>query len=180
MTNMFLSFDFHIEFKPGAANIVADALSRRDTEEVVEVMVLSEVTFKLFDVLRREIDDDPELHALRNEAAAGVRSPKLVVLDSLLTIEGQVYMPPASPCHHVTLLTMQSKAVNKVIAMYLCCLAGDQPGQWLQWFAWAEYCYNTAFHSWLRTTPFCVVYGYDPPSLCVYVHGEAQLPVVHH
>jgi hypothetical protein len=117
MTNMFLSFDFHIEFKPGAANIIADALSRRDTEEVVEVMVLSEVTFKLFDVLRREIDDDPELHALRNEAAAGVRSPKLVVLDSLLTIEGQVYMPPASPCHHVTLLTMQSKAVNKVFVL---------------------------------------------------------------
>jgi hypothetical protein len=27
----------------------------------------------------------------------------------------------------------QSKAMNKVITMYLRCLAGDRPRQWLQW-----------------------------------------------
>jgi hypothetical protein len=73
-----------------------------------------------------------------------------------------------------------SEAVNKVIAMYLRCLAGDRPRQWLQWLPWAEYCYNTTFHSSLKTTPFRVVYGRDPPSLHAYVHGEAQLPAIHH
>jgi transposase InsO family protein len=39
----------------------------------------------------------------------------------------------------------QGEAVNKVITMYLCCLVGDRPRQWLKWLPWAENCYNTAF-----------------------------------
>jgi transposase InsO family protein len=39
----------------------------------------------------------------------------------------------------------QSEAVNKVITMYLRCLIGDRPRQWLKWLPWAEYCYNTTF-----------------------------------
>jgi hypothetical protein len=63
--------------------------------------------------------------------------------------------------------------------MYLRCLAGDRTQQWLQWLPWAEYCYNTNFHSSLRLTPFSVVYGREPPSLRAYTQGEARLPVVH-
>jgi len=48
----------------------------------------------------------------------------------------------------------QSEAVNKTIAMYLRCITGDRPRAWLNWLPWTEYCYNTAFHSALRTTPF--------------------------
>jgi transposase InsO family protein len=74
----------------------------------------------------------------------------------------------------------QSEAVNKVITMYLRGLAGDRPRQWLQWLLWAEYCYNTGFHSSLKTMPFKVVYGRDPPSLRSYGHGNTQLRAVHH
>jgi len=59
----------------------------------------------------------------------------------------------------------QSEAVNKTIAMYLRCITGDRPRDWLDWLLWVEYCYNTAFHSALRTTPFTVVYGRPPPAL---------------
>jgi hypothetical protein len=62
----------------------------------------------------------------------------------------------------------QTEAVNKAIGMYLRCLTGDQPRQWLQWLPWAEYIYNTAFHTALQETPFCVVYGRDPPTLRSY------------
>ena len=59
----------------------------------------------------------------------------------------------------------QTEAVNKIIAMYLRCLTGDRPRQWLRWLSWVEYYYNTSFQSSLKETPFKVVYGRDPPSL---------------
>lgn len=66
----------------------------------------------------------------------------------------------------------QAEAVNRVIAMYLRCLTGDRPRQWLQWLSWAEYCYNTSNHSALRDTPFRVVYGRNSPSFRDYIPGE--------
>ena len=72
----------------------------------------------------------------------------------------------------------QSEAVNKTIAMYLRCLTGDRPRDWLEWLPWAEYCYNTAYHSALRTSPFTVVYGRAPPELLPYSSGSARTDVV--
>jgi hypothetical protein len=57
----------------------------------------------------------------------------------------------------------QSEVTNKIIVMYLRCLTGDRPRQWLRWLPWAEYCFNTSFQTSLKTTPFKVVYGRDPP-----------------
>jgi hypothetical protein len=44
----------------------------------------------------------------------------------------------------------------------------------LDWLAWAEYCYNTAFHMALRATLFEVVYGRPPPPLLPYRPGMAR------
>jgi hypothetical protein len=68
----------------------------------------------------------------------------------------------------------QSEVVNKVIAMYLRGVTGDRPRAWVDWLAWAEYCYNTSFHTALRATPFEVVYGRPPPPLIPYRQGAAQ------
>ncbi|WVZ77751.1 hypothetical protein U9M48_025578 [Paspalum notatum var. saurae] len=68
----------------------------------------------------------------------------------------------------------QSEIVNKVIAMYLRCVTGDRPRAWLDWLPWAEYCYNTSFHTALRATPFEVVYGRPPPPLLPYRPGTAR------
>jgi hypothetical protein len=69
----------------------------------------------------------------------------------------------------------QTEAANKVITMYLCCLTGDQPRQWLRWLPWAENVYNTAFQASLRDTPFKNVYGCNPPSIRL---GETRVAVV--
>jgi hypothetical protein len=73
----------------------------------------------------------------------------------------------------------QSEAANKVITMLLRCLSGDRPREWLRWLPWTEFCYNSGFQSSLKTSPFRVVYGRDPPSVRSYTLGEARLPAVH-
>jgi hypothetical protein len=68
----------------------------------------------------------------------------------------------------------QSEVVNKVIAMYLRCVTGDRPCAWVEWLPWAEYCYNTSFHTALRATPFEVVYGRPPPAILPYKPGTSR------
>jgi hypothetical protein len=44
----------------------------------------------------------------------------------------------------------QSEVTNKIITIYLHCLAGDRVRSWLRWLPWEEFCFNffyqTAFH----------------------------------
>lgn len=72
----------------------------------------------------------------------------------------------------------QSEAVNKTISMYLRCMTGDRPCAWLDWLPWAEFCYNTSFHSALKVSPFQVVYGRLPPPLPPYQPGSARTDTV--
>jgi hypothetical protein len=48
-----LGFDFTVEYKPGASNVVAGALSRRDTPEEGAILVLSAPRFNVLDRLRQ-------------------------------------------------------------------------------------------------------------------------------
>ena len=59
--------------------------------------------------------------------------------------------------------------------MYLRCVTGDRPRAWVDWLAWAEYCYNTSYHTALRATPFEVVYGRPPLALLPHTAGAAQM-----
>jgi len=72
----------------------------------------------------------------------------------------------------------QTEAANKIIVMYLRCITGDRPRQWLRWLPWAEFVYNTAFQTALKTTPFAIIYGRDPPSIRSYEPGESRVPAV--
>ncbi|KAJ4758083.1 polyprotein [Rhynchospora pubera] len=69
----------------------------------------------------------------------------------------------------------QTEVVNRTIEMYLRCLACDRPRTWLQWLPWAEFCYNTSYHSALKATPFEVVYGRPVPSLLPYTPGDTNI-----
>jgi len=69
----------------------------------------------------------------------------------------------------------QSEVANRVLGVYLRCLAGDRPCSWLRWLPWVEYCFNTSYQTALRATPFEVVYGRSPPSLVQYDPGLARV-----
>jgi hypothetical protein len=99
-----LGFDFHVEFKPGTMNVVADTLSRRDTKEVV-AMALSCPSFQLFDALRMELASTPKLRTLKQEAVVGTKGTGWRMQDGLILIKGYIYLPATSCCLHQNLAT---------------------------------------------------------------------------
>lgn len=72
----------------------------------------------------------------------------------------------------------QTEVVNQCTEAYLCCFTSDNPRQWKKWLAWAEYWYNTSFHSAAQTTPFCILYWRDPPALVRYSAGTTTVSSV--
>ena len=53
-----LGYDFSVEYKPGRHNIVADALSRKET--AASLMSLSEIQFPIFNQLKEEASTNEE------------------------------------------------------------------------------------------------------------------------
>ncbi|KAI4330765.1 hypothetical protein MLD38_029019 [Melastoma candidum] len=91
-----LGFDFTVEYKPGATNTVADALSRRDTDEG-SVLAISTPRFDFIARLRQAQDIDPTLVAMKDEIHAGTRTSPWSLTDDMVTFDGRLYIPPTSP-----------------------------------------------------------------------------------
>jgi hypothetical protein len=90
-------FDFTIEFKPEAHNVVADMFSHRDTEDRAEVATLSTPAFNIFDTLHAELDAVPNLWQLNTEVAARTHGEHWCLVDGLVVLKDRVYVPLGSP-----------------------------------------------------------------------------------
>ena len=89
-----LGFDFTVEYKAGSTNTVANALSRRDTEEPT-LLAISGPTFNFVDHLRQAHDTDPSLIALKEDLVAGQRTGSRSLVDGLVAFKGRLYVPLA-------------------------------------------------------------------------------------
>lgn len=65
----------------------------------------------------------------------------------------------------------QSEVVNRCVEQYLRCFVHQQPRKWSSLLPWAEFWYNTAYHSSTGMTPFQALYGRLPPTIPHYHVG---------
>ena len=54
-------------------------------------------------------------------------------------------------------------------------MVGEKPKAWVEALPWAEYWYNTAFHSAIGMSPFKALYGYEPPQVQSYTPGSTSV-----
>lgn len=54
----------------------------------------------------------------------------------------------------------------------MCCIAGYKPKTWFQYLAWAEFSFNSSFHSAIQMTSFRALYGRDLPAWVKFENGS--------
>jgi hypothetical protein len=72
----------------------------------------------------------------------------------------------------------QTEVVNRCLETYLRRFIADQPKTWINWVHWAEYWFNTSFHSAAEKTPFEIVYGRPIPVMTRWLRGETKVAAV--
>jgi hypothetical protein len=92
-----IGFDFRIEFRPGAGNVVADTLSRCDMETMTKLAAISAPSFVVLEDLRHEHATDPALRVLQKQVLDGEKGDHWQTVDSLITSHDRVFMPAESP-----------------------------------------------------------------------------------
>ncbi|XP_057438197.1 transposon Tf2-1 polyprotein isoform X1 [Lotus japonicus] len=72
----------------------------------------------------------------------------------------------------------QTEVTNRCLESYLRCFASDHPKTWSYWVPWAEFWYNSTFHTSIGQTPFEVVYGRKAPPLVRFLSNETKVAAV--
>ncbi|KAF2297357.1 hypothetical protein GH714_021883 [Hevea brasiliensis] len=185
-----LGFSFTVEYRAGKSNVVADALSRRNADDSI-LMAVSMPQLSLFDEIRKEHSDSPAIQQQISAITNGTVASKWVFRDGLLFYNNRVYLPPNSPSIQLVVSALHNQS-HEGYQKTLYRITRDFYWQgmknfvrdfvrscdWIDWLSWAEYCYNTSYHTSLKSTPFETVYGRPPPRLLSYLHGSSSIEAV--
>ncbi|KAI5326961.1 hypothetical protein L3X38_026357 [Prunus dulcis] len=69
----------------------------------------------------------------------------------------------------------QIEVLNRTFEHYLRCFVGDKPTSWSTRLSWAEWWYNTTYHSAIQMTHHEPVYGKLPPTIQSYIPGTSTV-----
>jgi hypothetical protein len=85
---------FRVEYKPGRLNAAADALSRRDEDELpARVHAILRPEFTLFEEFRTEAEQLPEIIAKRQEILDSTAGAVWTIVDGFVLHRGRIYVP---------------------------------------------------------------------------------------
>lgn len=72
----------------------------------------------------------------------------------------------------------QTEVLNRYLEQYLRAFVAEHPKKWGDYIVWAEYHYNTSFHSAIGMTSFQAFYERPPPKILAYVGGTSPIQVM--
>ncbi|GJS47940.1 ty3-gypsy retrotransposon protein [Tanacetum coccineum] len=72
----------------------------------------------------------------------------------------------------------QTEVVNRGLEQYLRAMVSTRPQHWARLLPWAEYCYNTSYHSSIKMSPFQALYGRMPLTVVPYPPGASKVAAV--
>ena len=106
-----MGYKFSIEYKSGAANRVADALSRRDEEIEPDASMLSVIAHPIPDIIRLLVEETASsapLCDLRRQIERGSADPKFTFCDGLIYRDRRIYVGEFSPLQEALLYEYHS------------------------------------------------------------------------
>ncbi|KAH9646382.1 hypothetical protein KPL70_024860 [Citrus sinensis] len=69
----------------------------------------------------------------------------------------------------------QSEVVNRGLEQYLRVFTQAKPTLWFDYLGWAEFSYNTSFHTSIQMSPFKALYGREPPVIPAYTGSSTSI-----
>ena len=72
----------------------------------------------------------------------------------------------------------QTEVVNRCLEQYLRAYSHWEPHKWVTHLPWAEFSYNTSFHTAIAMTPFEALYGFSPQVIPGYVPSSFAIAEV--
>ncbi|GKC46125.1 ty3-gypsy retrotransposon protein [Tanacetum coccineum] len=72
----------------------------------------------------------------------------------------------------------QTEVVNRRLEQYLRAMVSNRPQQWARHLPWAEYCYNSNYHTSIKMSPFQTLYGRLPLMVFSYPPGSSKVAAV--
>jgi len=93
-----LGYDYQIAYKPGTSNVVANALSRIDTDHDSTLLILSYPHFDFMTQLRQSLQSSPDFQQMRDSILRDPSAyPDYRIQDELIICKGSIWLDSRNP-----------------------------------------------------------------------------------
>jgi hypothetical protein len=158
-----LGLQYKIQYKKGATNSAADALSHREPQEACAISTCTPSWVEKVILGYHDNEDFNSVYKLHGLPDAIVTNRDKIFTSPLwkeLFRLSDTQLLMSSSYHPKT--DGQTECLNQCLETLLHCAVHSSPAKWYFWLPLVEYWYNTSFQSAIGLTLFEVLYGHSP------------------